>query len=186
MELTTAAQEFSSNNTPTAKAAQKAMIHNMVVDAPQLSNDTSDYSEQDMHQYEEMGEGMETMTYDSGQINALKVDHNVMQCTECNQQDDHHPIIDIVDQITKEPTTQQQSERLTTDTINQLQAPELINFPPMPSFLASNQILHSTDMDSMKMDDDETVATENTSTDSRGFIQLLNYNNESQSDTGAN
>ena len=44
----------------------------------------------------------------------------------------------------------------------------------------------STDMDAIKADDDKTVETENTSTDSRGFIRLLNYNNKSQSDTGAN
>ena len=63
------------------------------------------------------------------------------------------------------------SNEITKDVISQLMAPELIQFPPPPPFMTSDQMPHSEDMDICKpCSDDDTVETENASLESQGCI----------------
>ena len=60
----------------------------------------------------------------------------------------------------------------TEDVISQLMAPGLLQFPPLPPFMTSDQKLHSTDMDICKpCSDDDTVETENTDSNHRDTLE---------------
>ena len=162
----TTANEYRAQNTPEAKAASKASIKQAIAAGLGLSEDNTQYSDTDLKQLETIMENLD-LELNVGQVSMLNANNNDMET--------HHDISTLIPNTEEPPNSLEATgtdiHEITNEVISQLVAPELLQLPPLPPFMTTDQILHSTDMEICKpCSDDDTVETENTSLESQGYI----------------